>query len=445
MRSLMTSLPALQVALQDAREYTLTLYKHLTEEQRRFPTLPIVSPPRWELGHIGWYQEYWCLRHQPGKAPLPPRLPDADARLNSEVTAHGDRWKLDSWEWDSVLAYLESVFNDVIAASETATPEQRRHFQLALFHEDLHGEGLLTTLQTLGLPGPKFRPFHLPRPKPQSVGKEVEYVGGKFLMGASKESEDFVFDNERWAHEVELGPFALSCTTVSNEQFLAFVEAGGYSRQEWWTPEGWAWVQQTQARAPRYWRKSEDKWEVRRFDQWERLLMDDPVMHVNAYEAEAYCNFTDTRLPTEAEWEYAARAEALLEDRYPWGYLPPPAGSVNLNGLFNGPTPVSALIGSDTPANVRQMIGNVWEWTSSAFTPYPGFVADDYTDHSLPWFHTHRVLRGGSFASKSRLVHSRFRNFYTPDRGDMFAGFRTARTLEPLPETAAAPEVAPPA
>lgn len=441
MRSL-NSLPALQVALQDAREYTLTLYKHLTESERTFPQDAAVNPPRWELGHIGWFQEYWCLRYRPGEAPLPPRLPEADKLLNSDLIPHAERWRLDSWQWDSMQAYLESVFNDVMAASEKSTLEQRRLFQLALYHEDLHGEALYASLQTLGLPGPRFRPFHLPRAKPQSVGKEVEYAGGPFLMGASQESEDFVFDNERWAHEVTLQPFALSCTTVSNEQYLAFVEAGGYARQEWWTPAGWAWAQRAARSQPRDWRKEEGQWQRRRFDQWEPLLLDDPVVHVNAYEAEAWCNFAGLRLPTEAEWEYAVRAEALIEDRYPWGYQAPPAGSVNLNGLYNGYVPVSALIGSDTAANVRQMIGNVWEWTASPFVPYPGFEPDVYAEYSQPWFNTHRVLRGGCFASKHRLVHSRFRNFATPERCDMFVGFRTARTLEPVEsgsETASKP------
>ncbi|MSQ58523.1 MAG: ergothioneine biosynthesis protein EgtB [Betaproteobacteria bacterium] len=433
MRSLMTSLPALQVALQDAREYTLTLYKHVTEDQRNFPRLPIVNPPQWELGHIGWFQEYWCLRHRPGKDALPPRLPNADAMLDSAMVPHEERWKLNTWQWDSILAYLDSVLNDTLAASEKSAPEERYFFQLALFHEDMHGEALLMTLQTLGLPGPKFRPFHLPRPKTQPIKQEVEYAGGKFMMGAGRASEDFVFDNEKWAHEVELPPFAISCAAVSNEQYIAFVEAGGYRCQEFWTPEGWQWLQKEKSSVPRYWKKINDKWHTRRFDRWEALLMDNPVIHVNAYEAEAYCNFVGQRLPSEAEWEYAARAEALSEYRYPWGYAQPAAGMVNVNGMFAGLTPVSALIGSDTPANVRQLIGNVWEWTSSAFTPYPDFATDPYKEYSEPWFHNHRVLRGGCFATKSRLVHNRFRNFYTPDRGDVFAGFRTARTLEPLP------------
>ncbi|MFN0316610.1 MAG: selenoneine synthase SenA, partial [Burkholderiales bacterium] len=413
----MTSLPALQVALQDAREYTLTLYKHLTEDQRHFPRLPIVNPPQWELGHIGWFQEYWCLRQRPGKDVLPPRLPNADAMLDSARVAHDERWKLNTWQWDSVLAYLESTLNDTLAASEKSAPEERYPFQLALFHEDMHGEALLMTLQTLGLPGPKFRPFHLPRPKTQPIKQEVAYAGGKFMMGSERECEDFVFDNEKWAHEVDLAPFAIACAAVSNEQYIAFVEASGYQRQELWTPEGWQWLQKEKLSAPRYWKKTDDKWHTRRFDQWEVLLLDNPVIHVNAFEAEAYCNFVGLRLPTEAEWEYAARAEALSEDRYPWGYSQPAAGMVNVNGMFAGLTPVSALIGSDTPANVRQLIGNVWEWTSSAFTPYPEFSPDPYKEYSEPWFHNHRVLKGGCFATKSRLVHNRFRNFYTPDRG----------------------------
>ena len=192
----------------------------------------------------------------------------------------------------------------------------------------------------------------------------------------------------------------------------------------------WRWRDDAKAQAPRYWRRDGQRWLVRRFDQWEPLAPNEPVVHVNAFEAEAYCSFRGRRLPTEAEWEYAARAGlADGADRYPWGDAPLVRGAVNLDGVYGRPVPVSALAGTDTRAHIRQMLGNVWEWTVTDFVGYPGFVPGHYKEYSQPWFGDHRVLRGGCFATRARLVHNRFRNFYTPDRNDAFAGFRTARSL----------------
>jgi iron(II)-dependent oxidoreductase len=169
---------------------------------------------------------------------------------------------------------------------------------------------------------------------------------------------------------------------------------------------------------------------VRSFDQWERLVPNEPVLHVNGFEGEAYCAFRGRRLPTEAEWEYAARAGLTdAADRYPWGDAPLSRSLANLDGAYGKPVAVRALPLADTRAHVRQMLGNVWEWTATNFTGYPGFVPGLYKEYSQPWFGDHRVLRGGCFATRARLVHNRFRNFYTPDRSDVFAGFRTARSL----------------
>ncbi len=151
------------------------------------------------------------------------------------------------------------------------------------------------------------------------------------------------------------------------------------------------------------------------------------MMHVNAHEAQAYCAFAGRRLPSEAQWEFAARSGlAPGADRFPWGDGIAAPGAVNLDGNYGGTVPAAALASADSPTGLRQMIGNVWEWTATAFEPYPQFSPDPYKEYSQPWFGDHRVLRGGCFATRSRLVHNRWRNFYTPDRNDIFAGFRTA-------------------
>ena len=420
---------ALRAALIDARNYTLRLYAHLTPGQMRFPYLPTVNPPLWELAHVGWFQEHWCLRWRDNGEMPPARLPDADPILNSALIAHEARWELPQLTAQVVHAYLEGELHDTLEQLARTPIDQLYFFLLSLYHEDMHGEALLMSLQTLGYPAPDLGRAVLPRPAAVALRgpHEIEFVGGRMLIG-SKPGPDFVFDNEKPAHEVEIAPFALSATTVTNAEFAAFVEGGAYADRRLWSDTGWRWRVENDARGPRYWKREGSGWLVRRFDRWERLEPDDPVMHVNAHEAEAYCNFVGRRLPTEAEWEFAARY-GLQEgaDRYPWGNLP--SGAVNLGGVYGGPVAVAAMPESDSRTGLRQMLGNVWEWTSTPFGPYPGFTPDAYKEYSQPWFHSHRVLRGGCFATRARLVHNRWRNFYTPERNDVFAGFRTARSL----------------
>ena len=417
----------LRAALLDARDYTLALYAHLTPEQRQVPYLRVVNPPVWELAHIGWFQEFWCLRYREGHAPFASRWADCDRLLNSSLIPHEQRWGLRQLLWDDVLRYLQRELEDTLQALEVSTPDQRYFFQLALYHEDMHGEALLMTLHTLGLPQPELRRPVLPRPDATAPGQEVEFEGGSFAMG-SKPGPNFVFDNEKWAHEVQIAPFALSAVAVCNGEYQDFVEAGGYTRREFWSEDGWRWRERSALQAPRYWRKQAGQWLMRRFDNWEPLPGAEPVMHVNAYEAQAYCAYVGRRLPSEAEWEFAARARLRNADRFPWGEAPADDGRANLNGLYSRPVPVSALPQSDSATGLRQMLGNVWEWTSTTFGPYPGFSPDPYAEYSQPWFGDHQVLRGGCFATRARLVHNRWRNFYTPERGDIFAGIRTARS-----------------
>jgi EgtB-related family protein len=334
-------------------------------------------------------------------------------------------------------------------------------YWLTTFHEGMHAEALAYTRQTLGYPAP---PLSSDSARADSRGGacpgDVEVPGGKFTIGATKEIP-FVFDNEKWAHAVQIKPFRIARAPVTNGEFLEFVEEGGYRERRHWSDEGWRWLESGGAPQleksfakffnkslnepmevaafkerldhPVYWHPLDNgRWQQRVYDRYVFLNEDLPVVHVSWYEAEAYCNWAARRLPTEAEWEVAASGEPSADvgfserrRHYPWGDEAPSAETANLDWRTGGLVEVSAHASGDSAFGCRQMIGNVWEWTADAFQPYPGFTVDPYKEYSKPWFGTHKVLRGGCWATSSLLIRNTWRNFYTPDRRDVWAGFRT--------------------
>ena len=326
--------------LRAAREHTRRLADDLAGERELGPQLAIVNPPRWEVGHIGWFQEFWCLRG--GSEEGATILPNADALYNSATVPHAVRWTLKLPSFADTLAYRDEVLERVIGKLDQG---DAYFAELALRHELMHAEAFHYTRQTLGYPAPDRRTTILD-------GGDAAYPGGLFTLGA-KRGEGFAFDNEKWSHPVVLEPFRMARRPVTYGEYRKF-------------------------REPLY---CEDG-RLRRFDRWIPIADDEPVRHVSWRDAIAYCEWAGRRLPTEAEWEHAALA-----------------------GLEN--------------------VGHVWEWTASTFLPYPGFLRDPYQEYSEPWFGTHKVLRGSSFATPPGVAHPRFRNFYTPDRADIFAGFRT--------------------
>jgi EgtB-related family protein len=235
----------------------------------------------------------------------------------------------------------------------------------------MHGEALLMTLQSLELPAPPLDEARGPVAARRPL-KDVPFTGGEFSMGSDGSAPRFIWDNEKGAHRVTVEPFAIASRPVTQGEYRDFVEQG-------------------RGRMPAHWRKDRNgAYEVRRFDRWIPFDADAPMVHVALPDAQAYCAFVGRRLPTEAEWEFAA-----VHDR----------------------------------GELEQLIGGVWEWTSTPFAPYPGFSPDPYKEYSEPWFHSHYVLRGGSFFTRPRLVHARFRNFYMPHRSDVFAGLRTCAVV----------------
>jgi iron(II)-dependent oxidoreductase len=305
------------------------------------------------------------------------------------------------------------------------TPDLVYFTLLSVFHEDMHGEAFIYTRQTHGYPAPalRFSEEVVVADGTFPLAGDVEIPGTTFQLGATPD-EPFVFDNEKRAHPVEVRPFVISRAPVTQAEFLQFYQQGGYRRPELWSDAGWQWRQSAGARRPLYW-TPEPPWQRRHFDQWVPLEPHRPVIHVNWYEADAYCRWAKRRLPTEAEWELAAASPG--KRRFPWGSSFPTIHQANLGAAAGGCVDVGWGPAGDSVFGCRQMIGNVWEWCADDFQPYPGFVADPYKEYSEPWFGTHKVLRGGCWVTRARLIRNTWRNFYTPDRRDVWAGFRTCK------------------
>jgi iron(II)-dependent oxidoreductase len=363
-------------ALRDSHQRTLRLlaaYADSLGEDLVVPYSTQINPPLWEVGHIAWFQDYWISRN-PQRArgvqadpdhPRPAgRLQGADAWYNSSHVAHPSRWTLPLPDLGTTRAYLKAVLDDTLAllAHTPETDDDLYFYRLALFHEDMHGEAAIYMAQALSIPLPETLSTP-PAALPPLTSLKIPGNHGKLGYPDS----GFAFDNELGLHGVELAAFEIDSCVVSWERYLPFLEATGTA-------------------PPRYLRKQGSEWQMLSADNWRTLPRDTPATHLTWFEAEAWCRWAGRRLPTEAEWEFAASSQP----DFAWGA--------------------------------------VWEWTSSPFLPYPGFVAHPYRDYSVPWFGARRVLRGASRATSPRMVHPRYRNFFTPERNDIHSGFRSCAT-----------------
>ena len=424
-----TTSDALLDPLLDARRVELALLDDLTDAQMLGARGHFLEPPIWEMGHVGWFQEYWLLRGRGGADSI---LPGADAIYDSFNVSYTRRWDHCFPSRAATLAYITEVLRRSVARLESRAPcdDDVYFYTLAALHEDMHAENLTAILQTLGYARPASLPAAPGSPPldPEFRSHDVTVPGGAFMLGADP-GEPFVFDNEKWAHPVEVAPFRIAATPVTNAEFQAFVDDGGYRRREWWGRRGWDWRRREGAEHPLFWSpQGRGYWFERRFDRLVPLDPWHPVVHVNWYEAEAFCRWAGRRLPTEVEWEMAATLDPATgrKHRFPWGDAAPTPERANLDYLAGGPVDVRALPDGDSPIGCRQMVGNVWEWVADTFEPYPGFACDPYKEYSEPHFGGKHVLKGGCWTTRSRLIRGTWRNFFKRQRRNVIAGFRTA-------------------
>ncbi|HEY3261679.1 MAG TPA: ergothioneine biosynthesis protein EgtB [Pseudonocardiaceae bacterium] len=398
----------------------------------------LMSPLVWDLAHIGNQEELWLVRDVGGREPV---RADLDHLYDAFQHHRADRPALPLLNPGEARAYVGTVREKVLDVLASAPFDDGRRltdqafaFGMIVQHEQQHDETMLATHQ-LRVGDPVL---HAPPPPPApadllTLPAEAIIPGGAFIMGTS--TEPWALDNERPAHTRHVDAFAIDTTPVSNGAFIEFVEGGGYHQPRWWTEAGWRHRVEADVTAPLFWsRDTEGTWWRTRFGMVEPVPAAEPVCHVGYHEADAYARWRGKRLPTEAEWEKAARFDPATgrSRRYPWGDDDPTPAHANLGQRHLQPAPVGSYPAGASPLGVRQLIGDVWEWTSTTFAGYPGFAAFPYREYSEVFFGPeYTVLRGGSFGTDATAIRGTFRNWDYPIRRQIFAGFRCARDLAP--------------
>jgi iron(II)-dependent oxidoreductase len=301
---------------------------------------------------------------------------------------------------------------------------------MVLQHEHQHDETMLATHQLRR--GDPVLPATdaLPAPPAPVASTEVLVPAGPFAMGTSTDA--WALDNERPAHQVDVAAYLIDTVPVSNAAYRAFVEAGGYDDERLWSPAGWRWRCESGKRSPAFWLREGGSWMRRRFARVEPLPDAEPVQHVCWFEADAYARWVGRRLPTEAEWEKAASWDAATRTkrRFPWGDDDPTDEHANLGQTRYHPAAAGSFPAGASPSGALQLVGDVWEWTSTELTGYPGFRSFPYKEYSEVFFDQgYKVLRGGCWATDPLACRTTFRNWDHPIRRQIFAGFRTARDV----------------
>lgn len=417
--------------LAEARTRTEQLLAPLDDERLTTQYDQLMSPPVWDYTHIGVFEELWLVQALSNTGPMDEELVHTYNALDTPRVVRGRAKLLDRAQTTAYLARVRertlALLEEVDLASQDPLLRDGFVYDLILQHEDQHEETMLQTIQLT--PGEYLD--RLPQPPPgRPVGREmVSIPSGRYPIGSNAHEP---YDNEHPQHRVELEAFEVDRFPVSNGDYLRFIEDGGYNRQELWSGDGWDWLQTFGVQAPEYWRRQDGVWLTQRFGREQPVDPSLPVCHVCFFEAEAYARWAGKRLPSEFEWEVAAGWDpaARRARRHPWGDGPGRLELANLDQKLFGTAAVGAYPAGASPLGCEQMLGDVWEWTASAFLPYPGFKAFPYSEYSEPFFGgPFRVLRGGSWATRPRAARNTFRNWDSPIKRQIFAGFRCARSL----------------
>ncbi|MFL5821122.1 MAG: ergothioneine biosynthesis protein EgtB [Solirubrobacteraceae bacterium] len=409
-------------ALSEARERTLGLVEGISDADLERVHSPLMSPLAWDLGHIAAFEDLWLV-HRFAQEPM--ERADLAEVYDAFETPRPRRGSLPFLRAKEARAYLARVRERALSATARHGAGDGLLHELVVRHERQHCETMLQTLNLARLDG--HRPARAQTPPASAAGgpQMVEVPGGEFELGAG--DGGFAYDNERPRNPVEVPTFEIGHLPIDNATFLAFVEGGGYQRRELWSEEAWRWKEQYDITHPLNWTDDGREW---RIGGYEPIDPDKPVVHVSWFEADAFARAHGARLPTEAEWERAATWDQRTAEklRFPWGEEPPGPSHANLDQLAFGPAQVGAYPDGASPSGCLGMLGDVWEWTSSHFTAYPGFAAHPYREYSEVFFGDgYRVLRGGSWATARRVATPTFRNWDLPQRRQIFAGLRIAR------------------
>jgi iron(II)-dependent oxidoreductase len=425
---------AVAAELERARARTAQLTDAVDDTDLVRQHSPLMSPLVWDLAHVGNQEELWLVRDVGGREPV---RRDIDELYDAFKHPRHDRPALPLLTPAEARAYVGQVRDKALDVLDRVRLDESRPlvadgfaFGMIVQHEQQHGETMLATHQLRdGAPVLAAEPTP---PARAPVSGEVLVPGGPFVMGT--DTEPWALDNERPAHAVDVPAFFIDAAPVTNARYADFITAGGYDDPRWWSERGWAHRQTAGLSAPLHWRRDGDGWAATAFGRTGPVVPDEPVVHVCFFEAEAYAAWAGRRLPTEAEWEKAARFDPATgrSRRFPWGDETPEPRHANLGQRHLSPAPVGAYPDGASPLGVHQLIGDVWEWTSSGFHAYPGFAVFPYEEYSQVFFDgDYKVLRGGSFGTDRAACRGTFRNWDHPVRRQIFSGFRCARDAAP--------------
>jgi ergothioneine biosynthesis protein EgtB len=445
---------------QFVRARTMEIVAPLEIEDYVIQTAEFMSPPRWHIGHTSWFFETVLQKYQPGYKTyredylfffnsyyegFGPRIERPKRGTRSRPTVAETR-KYRAHIDEQMARFIERL------SDRDDADEVLRIIRLGLEHEIQHQELLVYDIKHL-LNDQFDAPIKSAPKSIESVSGMVEIAGGLFELGyaggmgvspmnhAQDARATFAWDNEKPAHKVWLEDFSIDRAPVSVGEYLEFINAGGYQDFQWWHSAGWEKVNTEHWQAPLYWEQHDGEWMIRDFAGLHRATekANEPVSHVSFLEASAYAKWAGKRLPTEAEWEKAATlSEATSvpgavatgsppKKGFPWGDEVPDESRANLfeNGLWTVAR-IGAFPKGQTVNGCHQMIGDVWEWTTSDYVPYPGFKSD-FDEYNDKWFVGQKVLRGGSFATPQIHIRATYRNFFYPHERWMIAGFRCAK------------------